>query len=156
MNEADLSAAEKLQRAHDLAVAAVLGDTVYNFGELMMHPILASLKGTQHEWLGNLLLAFNAGDIGKFDVISANFSKQVHLNYLMMGSNGIYTQPLFGQNAAFLRQKLCLMALIELVFKRTGADRRISFSVIGQETRLPPDEVKQSIVIVIIIRLNTW
>lgn len=45
------------------------------------------------------------------------------------------------QNVQFLRQKLCLMALIELVFKRPGNDRRISFQIIAQETRLPVDDV---------------
>lgn len=33
--ETDLSAAERLSRAHDLAVAALLGETIYNFGELV-------------------------------------------------------------------------------------------------------------------------
>ena len=31
----DMSAEERLQRAHDLGIAAFLGDTIYNFGELV-------------------------------------------------------------------------------------------------------------------------
>lgn len=42
----------------------------------------------------------------------------------------------------FLRQKICLMALIESVFKRMGTQRRIPFNTIGQETRLPAHEVR--------------
>jgi 26S proteasome regulatory subunit N9 len=38
-----LSAAEKLSRAYDLALSALLGDTIYNFGELVSYfPLLAS------------------------------------------------------------------------------------------------------------------
>jgi hypothetical protein len=33
------------------------------------------------------------------------------------------------------------MALIELVFKRPGSNRRIPLEIIGKETRLPEDEV---------------
>jgi hypothetical protein len=32
---ADLSAEELVARAHDLALAALLGDSIYNFGELV-------------------------------------------------------------------------------------------------------------------------
>ena len=66
-----------MSRSHDLAIAALLGDSIYNFGELLMHPILASLKSTAHGWLYDLLFALNAGDIGKFDGLTANLNKQV-------------------------------------------------------------------------------
>jgi 26S proteasome regulatory subunit N9 len=132
----DLSTAERAERAFDLAIAALLGDSIYNFGELLMHPILDALKGTPHEWLGQLLFVFNAGDLGKFDALSANFGRI----------------PLLSQAMSFLRQKLCLMALIELVFKRSG-DRRIPFAVIGQETRLPADEIEHLVMKALSLKL---
>jgi len=122
----ELSVAERVERAHDLVLCALLGETIYNFGELLMHPVLDSLKATPHEWLAQLLFAFNAGDIGRFDSLSSNFTKQ----------------PLLSQNMPFLRQKLCLMALIELVFRRPGDARHLPFSLIASETRLPHDEVE--------------
>lgn len=33
--EKDMSPAERLVRAHDLSISAFLGDTIYNFGELV-------------------------------------------------------------------------------------------------------------------------
>ncbi len=45
-------------------------------------------------------------------------------------------------NFAFLRQKICLMALIEAVFKRPTSDRVLPFSVIAAETRIPANEVE--------------
>lgn len=33
--DADLTASDRVQRAHDLGVSALLGDTIYNFGELV-------------------------------------------------------------------------------------------------------------------------
>ncbi|GAA6044386.1 hypothetical protein JCM8097_002080, partial [Rhodosporidiobolus ruineniae] len=62
----DLSSEERQSRAHDLGISALLG-TIYNFGELLMHPILDALVGTDGEIVRSLLLAFNKGDIAGFE-----------------------------------------------------------------------------------------
>ncbi|KAI8057677.1 hypothetical protein BDF22DRAFT_661921 [Syncephalis plumigaleata] len=122
----DLSLSVRQERAHDLAISALLGDTIYNFGDLLSHPILDSLTDTPHAWLRDLLFAFNSGDIGKFETLTSNFTKQ----------------PLLQANMPFLRQKICLMALIEAVFKRPPHARRLRFSDVAAETRLPVEEVE--------------
>lgn len=124
--EKDLTSEERLLRAHDLAISAFLGDTIYNFGELLMHPILDSLDGTNHEWLKKLLFTFNEGNIGKFESLAPLFPKE----------------PILQENYAFLKQKICLMALIESVFKRSATDRTMSFQTIAQETGLLKEEVE--------------
>ena len=53
-----------------------------------------------------------------------------------------FAQPILQENYPFLRQKICLMALIESVFKRGAYDRTMSFQTIAEETRLPLDEVE--------------
>ncbi|KAE8221797.1 hypothetical protein CF319_g4899 [Tilletia indica] len=125
--DTDLTAEDRVQRAHDLSVSALLGDTIYNFGELLLHPILDSLQKTQHAWLSDLLFAFNAGDLGRFESLLPNLPTH---------------QPLLQENLDFLRQKICLMALIESVFKRSTDDRTLTFETIATETRLPVDEVE--------------
>ncbi|KAH9919616.1 uncharacterized protein B0H18DRAFT_1027162 [Fomitopsis serialis] len=122
----DLTADERLVRAHDLAIAAFLAETIYNFGELLMHPILDALDNTPVEWLKKLLFTFNEGNIGKFESLSPLFPQEAILQ----------------ENYSFLRQKICLMALIESVFKRGASDRTMSFQTIAQETRLPLNEVE--------------
>ncbi|KAJ1925086.1 26S proteasome regulatory subunit [Tieghemiomyces parasiticus] len=121
-----LSTAEKAERAQDLALAALLSDKIYNFGDLLMHPILDALKGTEQAWLCDILLAFNSGDIGAFETLSSHFSKQ----------------PILQSHLAFLRQKVCLMTLIEVMFKRISVDRRMSFEEIAKAIRLPLEEVE--------------
>jgi 26S proteasome regulatory subunit N9 len=90
----ELSEEDRSARAHDLCIAALLGETIYNFGELvsgldsvvvhastdrrqLQHPILQTLVGTEHEWIKTLISAFNAGEIGKFESLANNFSKEV-------------------------------------------------------------------------------
>jgi 26S proteasome regulatory subunit N9 len=75
---ADLPADERRVRAHDLALAALLGDSIYNFGELLVHPILGELAAApEHVWLRDLLLAFNEGSIGKFEALAPRFPAEV-------------------------------------------------------------------------------
>ena len=45
----------------------------------MMHPILESLVPTEHAWIRDLLYAFNAGDIAKFDSLAPDLEKEVSI-----------------------------------------------------------------------------
>nr|KAG5706884.1 hypothetical protein BaRGS_021390 [Batillaria attramentaria] len=73
----DISSGEQAERAFNLSLAAVLGDGVYNFGELLAHDILLSLKNTDKEWLVDLLYAFNSGNIAKFDELKKFWGTQI-------------------------------------------------------------------------------
>ncbi|KAF8459510.1 hypothetical protein BGX38DRAFT_1264427 [Terfezia claveryi] len=126
INIADLTPAEQQEQAFNLSIAALLGDSIYNFGELLLHPILDSLKGTDHDWLRELLFAFNAGDLNKFNALVVHFPKQ----------------PVLEKQTSFLREKIILSALTEAVFRRPPHDRAMSFQTILQETRVYPEEVE--------------
>jgi 26S proteasome regulatory subunit N9 len=139
-----MDGAERALRAHDLGVAALLGDSIYNFGELLMHPILDALDGSAHEWLKKLLLTFNEGSIGKFEALAPLFPKEVRVRRVRGRARGgaERAQPILQENYPFLRQKICLMALIESVFRRDAYDRTLPFATIATETHLPLDEVE--------------
>ncbi|KAG5351113.1 hypothetical protein C0989_007934 [Termitomyces sp. Mn162] len=147
-----MTSEERLGRAHDLGISAFLGDTIYNFGELvstpgalaktcvmcqLMHPILDALNGTPHEWIKKLLFTFNEGSIGKFEALAPLFPQE----------------PILQENYAFLRQKICLMALIESVFKRSANNRTMTFQTIAEETRLPVDEVEHLVMKALSLKL---
>ncbi|GAA6001587.1 proteasome regulatory particle lid subunit RPN9 [Rhodotorula paludigena] len=133
----DLTPEERVSRANDLGISALLG-TIYNFGELLMHPILDSLVGTDREFIRNLLFAFNAGDIPKFQALVPE-----------MGAK----EPFLQQHFAFLREKICLLALIEAVFKRPTADRVLPFSIISSEAQVPVDEVEHLVMKALALKL---
>lgn len=113
-------------QAFFLGLAALLGEGVYNIGELLAHPIIESLRGTENEWLIELLQAFNSGDIGKFEQMKPTWSK---INDLLV-------------QEVKLRQKISLLCLMEMTFKRAANNRTISFAEIASETRLPLKEVE--------------
>jgi 26S proteasome regulatory subunit N9 len=49
----------KLPLAVDIGLAALLGDGVYGFAQLLMHPIAKSLEGGSYAWLHEMLDVFN-------------------------------------------------------------------------------------------------
>lgn len=124
----DLSASERKGRAYDLAIAALVSDTIYNFGELLLHPILEALKKDE-AWLYDLLFAFNRGDLAAYDVLAGHIS----------------SNPLLAEHQDGLRQKIYLAALTEAVFRRNPQDRAMRFDVIAQETKVKPDEIEHLI-----------
>jgi hypothetical protein len=54
------------------SLAAITGDGVFNFGEVVATAAVRSLAGTPNAWLGELLQAFNRGDIDAFNTITAD------------------------------------------------------------------------------------
>lgn len=44
----------------------LLSETIYNIGELLEQPILSGLKGTQNEWIYDILNLVNDGKVLEF------------------------------------------------------------------------------------------
>lgn len=126
---ATLSTSDRQSRAHDLSIAALVSETIYNFGELLLHPILDSLTGTPHAWLRELLFSFNRGDLGAYDILAANMDKN----------------SLLAEHKKFLYMKISLSVLTETVFRRPPQNRTMTFRAIGDETKVPKDEIEHLI-----------
>lgn len=125
----DLDERERQSRAFDLSIAALVSDSIYNFGELLLHPILDSLHDTPFSWLRKLLFAFNRGDLHAYDMLSDN-----------MGN-----MPILKEHETFLFQKISLAALTEAVFRRPPHDRAMTFETIAKETHVQHDEIEHLI-----------
>lgn len=117
----DLSKEEQAKHAFFLALAALLGEKVYNFGELLAHKVLDSLRGTENAWLIDLLFVFNSGDVAKFKAMKPQWETQADLK----------------ANENKLFEKVCLLCLMEMTFRREATARQIAFTEIAKETTLP-------------------
>jgi 26S proteasome regulatory subunit N9 len=122
----DLTPAERRSRAYDLSIAALVSESIYNFGELLLHPILDSLKDTEASWLRDLLFAFNRGDLGAYELLASNLSKDKFL----------------ASHKTFLYQKISLSAMTEAVFRRPANSRAMTFAEINEETKVPVHNVE--------------
>ncbi|KAK1090187.1 26S proteasome regulatory subunit, partial [Friedmanniomyces endolithicus] len=126
---ADLDEPERRRIAYDLSIAALVSETIYNFGELLLHPILDSLKSTEHAWLRDLLFAFNRGDLHAYNILQQHKS----------------ANRLLEEHESFLYQKISLSALTQLVFSRAPQDQSMTFATISQETKVQLDEIEHLI-----------
>jgi 26S proteasome regulatory subunit N9 len=89
----------KARLAVDLSLAALLGDEVYSFGQLLQHPIINTLQGGQFAWLHELLEAFNSGNIHTYDELCAKYSSALN------------AQPALVANERRLREKITIMCV---------------------------------------------
>lgn len=114
------------QLAYNLSIAALLGDKIYNFGELLNHQIMKYLSNdSQFEWLFHLLNALSLGDFNTFDSLIRVQIPKVQI---------------LADNESFLRQKICLMTLVESVFEKNI--RNLTFQDISDSTHLSKDDVE--------------
>ncbi|VDD81056.1 unnamed protein product [Mesocestoides corti] len=124
---AELSDEEKQDWAFSIGLAALLGQGVYNFGELISHEILESLRAKKDAaWLVDLLHAFNKGDL---DVVAKLKPKWSKVKDLAVASQ-------------FLQEKAVLLALMEMFFRRPPNHRTVTFEEIAKATRSPVDKVE--------------
>mmetsp|Transcript_15466 Transcript_15466/g.19791 ORF Transcript_15466/g.19791 Transcript_15466/m.19791 type:complete len:381 (-) Transcript_15466:184-1326(-) len=126
----DMSSEEKAALAVNITLAALTGDGVYNFGEVLATPILSALEGTPESWLGDLLKAFHEGNVDAFA--------------MCVGANqaSFDAQPALASRKDFVRQKMSLLSLMNMVFERPSHDRNIRFQEIADRTKIPFDQVE--------------
>ena len=116
---------EKAERAFNLGLAALLAENVYNFGEILQHPVLDALRNTREQWLIDLLQAFNVGNVEKYEALKSYW----------------HTQPDLRMAEKILQNKLTLLCLMDMVFV-AGGSRSLSFDDVAKRTKLPVDQVE--------------
>ncbi|KAM9938212.1 hypothetical protein OXX80_002272 [Metschnikowia pulcherrima] len=120
---------ERLAFCHDLCIAALLGDKIYNFGELILHDILTTIAAPESEyfWLYNLIQTLNAGQLEKF----TEWSKEAFTR-----------SPQLAHHKQFLHEKIVIMSLLELISTKSSSDKKISFAEICSITGTAADNVE--------------
>ncbi|KAM7108567.1 LOW QUALITY PROTEIN: 26S proteasome non-ATPase regulatory subunit 13, partial [Ciconia maguari] len=121
----DLPVSEQQERAFTLGLAGLLGEGVYNFGELLMHPILESLRNTDRQWLIDTLYAFNSGNVETFQALNRRGQ-----------------QPDLAANEALLLQKIQLLCLWRMTFTRPANHRQLTFEEIAKSAKVTVNEVE--------------
>jgi len=121
-----LSAEEQRIHARNLILAALTGEGIFNFGELLAHPILASLENTEEQWYFSVLKAFNKGDIKEFESYRYRWKT---------------CQPLM-DHQDLLREKITLLCLMEMTFQRVATERQLSFLEIAEAAKIPENQVE--------------
>lgn len=122
------------ERAFTMALAALLGDEIFNFGELLQHPIINCIEPTK-KWVIELLEAFNTGNLARYESLQPQWS----------------TQPDLVAHSLDLRKKITLMCLMEMTFK--SHDGILTFDQIAEQARVEPIEVEMLVMRALSLKL---
>jgi 26S proteasome regulatory subunit N9 len=120
--------------ALDVAVAALVGEGLFNFGEVNSQPVITALIGTQHSWIVDLLKTFQSGDVTAF------------MNIMTSHKDSFSSHPALVAASSAIHEKITLSALVEMSSRRPSADRSISFSDIAKETKVDLNDVERLII----------
>lgn len=118
--------------ATDLSLSALTGDGVYNFGEVVHNNtlILNVLNGTENEYLVKLMKASADGDVSSLEQISAEYA------------SNIAKQPALVNRADVVKEKITLLALVNMIFERPSNERTLSFEDVASRTKMGIDQVE--------------
>ena len=119
--------------AVDLALAALLGEGVYNFAEFLAHPIskyISKENGSEFGWLLDMVQVFNDGDLNAYDLLCERYAEQL---------NG---QPALVAHERKLREKITILAFLRIVFELPAEKREIDLADIAVRTKLTVDGVE--------------
>uniref|UniRef100_A0A7N9D748 26S proteasome non-ATPase regulatory subunit 13 n=1 Tax=Macaca fascicularis TaxID=9541 RepID=A0A7N9D748_MACFA len=117
----DLPVSEQQERAFTLGLAGLLGEGVFNFGELLMHR-----WNTDRQWLIDTLYAFNSGNVERFQTLKTAWGQQ----------------PDLAANEAQLLRKIQLLCLMEMTFTRPANHRQLTFEEIAKSAKITVNEVE--------------
>jgi len=125
-NSKTLPIAEQQDHAKMLAISALVADDIFNFGELLSHPVLDSIKASSDKWLVDLLVSLNHGNVNDFEKLKTKWN----------------TNKVLHDKEEMLKTKAILLAIMEMTFKRSAFERQLSFNDIAAVTKLRPDQVE--------------
>jgi 26S proteasome regulatory subunit N9 len=121
---------DSYQLAVDLSLAALTGEGVFNFGEVISTPILSVLKDTPQAWLVDLMHASAQGDVVQFQTL------------LQQHAAAIQKEPALVNRAQAVQEKITLLALVHMVFERPSSERTLMFADISERIHFSMDRVE--------------
>jgi len=126
-----LSKEQLYELATDLSLAALTGEGVFHFGSVVNDtPILNYLEGTENAWLLGWMKCMANGDVNEFHRISAANASEV-------AKHGVLVSM-----ADIVKEKIILLALIDLVFKKPSAERTLEFTEIASHVGVELERVE--------------
>jgi len=125
-----MSVEEKYNLATGISLAALTGEGVFNFGEVVEHSILSCLTDTENKWLLELMHVFATGNVVEFQRITAQYDPQIR------------AQPALLSRVELVKEKITLLALVNMVFERPSSERTLDFTDISSRIGVPFEQVE--------------
>jgi len=126
-----ITPSQRIELAHDVCIAAIVSEEVFNFGEVLAQGIIQELKNSkENQWLLELIISLDQGNVDNFN------------NILMKNRTTFEKNPTLMVSKEIMKQKIALCCLMKIVFNRPPHLRDVSFVEISKETHLPLEQVE--------------
>jgi 26S proteasome regulatory subunit N9 len=114
--------------ARDLCLAALVGENVYNLGTVVYENsiLLEALDGTSDSYLVTLMQAAANGDVSAIQTLQDHKSELEKL----------------GCKEQIIREKIMLLALVNMVFQRGSDERTLLFDDVASRLEIDSDQVE--------------
>lgn len=114
----------------ELAVAGLIAEGMFDFGDLLAMPILTALDDSQ-KWILDFVEAASEGSLSMFEAAMTHSQQQAI--------------SAFGTRIDKLYLKMKLSSLVDLAFKLPANDRRLTFDAISAHCQVPSEECERLI-----------
>lgn len=126
----ELMEEDRLHLATDMAIAAITGKDIFNFGEVIATPILKYLRNTPNDWLESLIMALNDGEVAIFNKIISTCQDKFQQNPYLMS------------RLSEIQLKVVILCVMNIAFERTSHERKLTFQEISARTQVSVDQVE--------------
>eukprot|EP00540_Astrosyne_radiata_P014346 CAMPEP_0116846240 /NCGR_PEP_ID=MMETSP0418-20121206/13723_1 /TAXON_ID=1158023 /ORGANISM="Astrosyne radiata, Strain 13vi08-1A" /LENGTH=376 /DNA_ID=CAMNT_0004477461 /DNA_START=16 /DNA_END=1146 /DNA_ORIENTATION=+ len=117
--------------AMDLSLAALTGDGVFGFGQVVSAPLLQVLRqNPSQSWWVDLLDTLATGDVAAFGHLTKEHEAEME------------AQPALVHRAHVVQEKITLLALVNMVFERSSAERTLTFEEIAERIQKETKDVE--------------
>jgi len=128
----NLDTVENLKEwANDIAIAAIIAPSFYDFGELSLHPSMKKLEKTEQEWVLDILKAYINADVTTFEETMNKYQKNIE------------NEPLLKNKQHIITEKIRLLALVRLAFDKPSLERILHFDEISKITSVDNENIEK-------------
>ena len=128
--EKNISNEEKLNLCFNMCVASLIGEKMFNFAELIEKDFFKLMLGTQYDWIYNLILSFNSAKVDQFLSMINTYSTQINGNAVLK------------DKVEFLKGKIRIAALLDLVFQKNKNERTVTYKEIQENCKVENDQIE--------------
>lgn len=125
----DLSKEEELELCFKMCIASLIGEKMFNFAELIEKDFFKLMKDSNKDWIYNLILSFNSSNVNQFVNMLSTYQQQI-------------SQTILKDKIDFLKNKIRIAALLDLVFKKNKNERTITYEEIKNNCIVNDDGIE--------------
>jgi 26S proteasome regulatory subunit N9 len=114
-----VSLQEKIRLSYKMAVACLIGERMYNFTELVEKDFFKVLIGSSYEWIYNIILSLNSGNVLQFQESIRNYHKEIQ------------SEAVLFSKVSLLDMKIRISALLNLIFQKNKNEKAFSYQEIS-------------------------